>query len=182
MIRPFQPEKFNFTKIAPSEVLAVFNDTAKGFDVTITKGDETGFDAQHQLVINASPLAVGHGLFVPDIKGCNPQVITKTLLGHGVSLLQLIDASDAKLGFNSLGAYASVNHFHLHLLFTKPDFNQDYFPIEQAKVTKMLWDDQGVCCLLTMLPDSGNPSSLLHNVLYSSYSSLPTLLCITNVR
>ncbi|XP_026479599.1 GDP-D-glucose phosphorylase 1 [Ctenocephalides felis] len=102
LTQPFDKEKFNFTKIPPEEIL---------FDIVYDK------EIEGTIIINASPLTIGHCLYCPSLNKCLPQVLTKTSIEAAVRLMWLGNNRDLRMGYNSLGALASVNHLHFHLLF-----------------------------------------------------------------
>lgn len=100
----FNPQQFNFNKINPDEVILEMEKDAPG-----------GAEACRMLVlINVSPLEFGHCLLVPDPTLCLPQVLTKFAIQAGIESLFLSSDPGFRVGFNSLGALASVNHLHLH--------------------------------------------------------------------
>lgn len=103
----FNTEQFNFNKVNPEEIL--FEMVKEG------GGDEKKDKAGKMLVlINVSPLGFGHCLFVPDPSLCFPQVLTKFAVETGIESVFLSSDPRFRMGFNSLGAFASVNHLHLH--------------------------------------------------------------------
>ncbi|CAA2991160.1 GDP-L-galactose phosphorylase 1 [Olea europaea subsp. europaea] len=64
------------------------------------------------VAINVSPIEYGHVLLIPRILECLPQRID-----HDSFLLALYMAAEAgnpyfRLGYNSLGAFATINHLH----------------------------------------------------------------------
>ncbi|XP_069481314.1 GDP-D-glucose phosphorylase 1 [Ambystoma mexicanum] len=65
-------------------------------------------------VINVSPLEFGHVLFIPDPALCLPQILTADLIQFGIESVLLSAQRGFRVGFNSLGGFASVNHLHLH--------------------------------------------------------------------
>ncbi|XP_062819594.1 GDP-D-glucose phosphorylase 1 [Anolis carolinensis] len=96
----FDPQRFNFTRIRPEEVLFALRREGSAEEVLV--------------VINVSPLENGHVLLVPD-PGCElPQVLTPEALLCGLEAVLLSTQPGFRVGFNSLGACASVNHLHLH--------------------------------------------------------------------
>ncbi|KAL5288320.1 GDPGP1 family protein [Megaselia abdita] len=115
----FDPSKFNFTKIKPEEVLSEipFKDSTVTF------------------VINSSPLTKYHCLIVPDLDKCYPQILNKVSIGFTIRFLLNISDNSFKIGYNSPGALASVNHLHLHLIH----LNQNTF-IENIKLVKLKTD------------------------------------------
>jgi hypothetical protein len=95
----FDPEKFNFRapQVEP---------------LTIYEGEIVGKEAA--LVLNMFPFASKHVSLCPEIDAFHPQAMTEEIhywlweaienLGRGICGIGC--------GFNSLGGYASVNHFH----------------------------------------------------------------------
>lgn len=83
------------------------------------KGELLG--RQVDLFYNKYPFADLHGLLVIDKEKCLPQFLTKTYHQYMFSLLnQLADQfKGVGFGYNSLGAYASVNHLHFQM-FVEP--------------------------------------------------------------
>lgn len=104
----FNAEQFNFNKVNPEEIL---------FEMTKESGgNEKGQDQPGKMVVlvNVSPLGFGHCLFVPDPSLCFPQVLTEFAIQTGIESVLLSSDPGFRMGFNSLGALASVNHLHLH--------------------------------------------------------------------
>ena len=107
------------------------------------------------MIINVSPLEYGHVLIVPDIDAFFPQILTQFAIKTGLdcillsshrwvlfsskydsdSQLTIIDlklnvdpvffSRGFKVGFNSLCAFASVNHLHLHAYYLEQDLFVD---------------------------------------------------------
>ncbi|KAK5867628.1 hypothetical protein PBY51_012099 [Eleginops maclovinus] len=106
----FNAKQFNFNKINPEEII---------FEMT---NDHEGGKDKGQLheccrvfvLVNVSPLEFGHCLFVPDPSCCLPQVLTSFSIQVGIESVLLSSDPGFRVGFNSLGAFASVNHLHLH--------------------------------------------------------------------
>ncbi|XP_075431243.1 GDP-D-glucose phosphorylase 1 isoform X3 [Ascaphus truei] len=139
----FNQSQFNFNKIQPQEVLfqmirssaeiamkldaicvgkgSVVNDMVP----TMYLAGKPGFTLQGSfeskcnsnstlVVINVSPLEFGHVLFIPDPSLCLPQILTRDLMWFGLESVLLSAHPGFRVGFNSLGGFASVNHLHLH--------------------------------------------------------------------
>ncbi|NXF50585.1 GDPP1 phosphorylase, partial [Oceanites oceanicus] len=109
--QPFDPRAFNFTRIRPGEVLLRLR-RAGG-------GEEGGPAAPEALLvaINVSPLERGHVLLLPEPARGLPQVLTAPLLRGGLEAALLSAHPGFRVGFNSLGGCASVNHLHLHAFY-----------------------------------------------------------------
>ncbi|KAM4553550.1 GDP-D-glucose phosphorylase 1 [Fundulus diaphanus] len=108
----FNPSQFNFNKINADEIIC-----------EMTKGTGGGVDlpagqlprpSRIVVLINVSPLEFGHCLLVPDPSLCLPQILTRTAVQAAIESVLLSADPGFRVGFNSLGAFASVNHLHLH--------------------------------------------------------------------
>jgi len=98
------PAKFNFNKVDKSkEKVFVF----KNLDSS----------AESLLLINVSPIDIGHCLLVPNIEKVLPQQITEESALGALHFLSLSTSPDIRIGFNSLCAHASVNHMHWHVYY-----------------------------------------------------------------
>ncbi|XP_013404908.2 GDP-D-glucose phosphorylase 1 [Lingula anatina] len=136
----FNPDIFNFTKIKPSEVLFELCPThwgqrSNGVKDVISNGakeDEEQARERNLVIINISPLEFCNALLVPDVDGCTNQVITPKLLRLAIEMMLLSSHPGFRIGFNSLCAYASVNHQHVHAYYCNYEFY-----IEHAKVKEV---------------------------------------------
>lgn len=104
--QPYNEEGFNFTKIDPNREL-VCN--------LINRTDEK--QLKHCLIINVSPLEKCSSLLVPELNAGRPQLLTETAIQVAFETILLSGSSSLRLGFNSLCAFASVNHQHWHLYY-----------------------------------------------------------------
>lgn len=110
----FNAKQFNFNKINPDEIIfEMLKDTVNG---AASHGNGTQLLQPSKMVVlvNVSPLEFGHCLFVPDPTHCLPQVLTPFAIQVGIEAVLLSSDPGFRVGFNSLGAFASVNHLHLH--------------------------------------------------------------------
>ncbi|ALC43412.1 CG3552 [Drosophila busckii] len=98
----FKPKAFNFNKVDALEVM-----------MTIDKEKD---NAEVQMIINKSPITKYHTLVCPDVKSNLVQRITPESLSFCVRFMRSIKDPAMRLGYNSPGALASVNHLHYHLL------------------------------------------------------------------
>uniref|UniRef100_A0A182PLK1 GDP-D-glucose phosphorylase 1 n=1 Tax=Anopheles epiroticus TaxID=199890 RepID=A0A182PLK1_9DIPT len=96
---PFDPSRFNFTRVDPAEVQL-----------------ELSFPFPTSILINNSPVTVYHSLVVPDRMGQHSQLLTPVGARVAFELLLRLPDRRYRIGYNSPGAQASVNHLHLHLL------------------------------------------------------------------
>ncbi|XP_075714254.1 GDP-D-glucose phosphorylase 1 isoform X2 [Rhinoderma darwinii] len=119
----FNPSQFNFNKIKDEEILFQM---VRSPTEEVSGGAYIGRNPNHDsalpssrhnrtlVVINVSPLEFGHVLFIPDPSLCLTQILTPDLTLLGLESLLLSGHPGFRVGFNSLGGFASVNHLHLH--------------------------------------------------------------------
>ncbi|XP_076463420.1 GDP-D-glucose phosphorylase 1-like isoform X2 [Babylonia areolata] len=91
--------------------------------------EEKSSGQRHALVINVSPMEYGHCLLVPQIDCCLPQIVTETSVNVALEMLLLSHHRGYRLGFNSLCAFASVNHLHYHAYYLEYELVVEYAPV-----------------------------------------------------
>lgn len=129
----FDGSKFNFTKADKAEVLFCFENGAGAVTATEFHASKvSGPQAPTAVLINVSPIEYGHVLLCPRVTDCLPQRITPELL-----LPPLFMAAESRnpyfrVGYNSLGAYATINHLHFQAYYL-----MEAFPIERAPTTRL---------------------------------------------
>jgi GDP-D-glucose phosphorylase len=145
--QPFDDTSFHFLKADVNECLAWLRVCWPGSAPSVagaTLIPETGCKADPHndtlLLINNAPLTSSHFLVVPQPAARLPQVLTPYAVRVAVALCLSLAAdtdnedgsSDVLLGFNSICAFASVNHLHLHAyrLALAPQQRQE---LKQAK-------------------------------------------------
>ncbi|CAM0874810.1 unnamed protein product [Alopecurus aequalis] len=113
VLQPFDSAKFNFTKVGQEEVLFRFENGGGDDSYFLDNAPSTESDhAPNVVAINVSPIEYGHVLLIPRVLDRLPQRID-----HESFLLALHMAAEAaspyfRLGYNSLGAFATINHLH----------------------------------------------------------------------
>lgn len=120
----FDAKHFNFNKVKEEEIL---------FEMTKESGgNEKGHiePGKMAVLINVSPLQFGHSLFVPDPSLCFPQVLSKFAIQTGIESVLLSSDPGFRVGFNSLGAFASINHLHLHGYYLNHELKIESKPAE----------------------------------------------------
>lgn len=103
LVMPFDDNLFNFTKTKAGETL---------FRLQLPAALKV---CDASLFVNNSPIEFCSSLLVPDPSKKLPQVLTSDSLLLAVSFLAASSCQHQRLGFNSLGAAASVNHLHWHV-------------------------------------------------------------------
>jgi GDP-L-galactose phosphorylase len=68
-------------------------------------------------MINVSPIEYGHVLLVPRALERLPQQLDAEGLavGQALALAREVGSSDFRVGYNSLGAFATINHLHFQV-------------------------------------------------------------------
>ncbi|CAM6116459.1 unnamed protein product [Calypogeia fissa] len=129
VLQPFDPNKFNFTKVGQEEVLFRFEESADGvidyFDNAPVEGS-----SPNVLVINVSPIEYGHILLVPRVMDCIPQRIDPDTLLLALHLTAEVNNVNFRVGYNSLGAFATINQLHFQAYYLEATF-----PLERAPTT-----------------------------------------------
>ncbi|XP_073007491.1 GDP-L-galactose phosphorylase 1-like [Typha latifolia] len=128
VLQPFDPAKFNFTKIGQEEVLFRF-EAGSGDKAYFSESSSLDRNISPNVVaINVSPIEYGHVLLIPRVLDCLPQRIDAESF-----LLALNFAAETanpyfRLGYNSLGAFATINHLHFQAYYLSVPF-----PVEKAQ-------------------------------------------------
>jgi len=133
VLQPFDSAKFNFTKVGQEEVLFQFENGGADDSYFLQSAPTTVADSAPNVVaINVSPIEYGHVLLIPRVLDHLPQRIDQESF-----LLALHMAAEAaspyfRLGYNSLGAFATINHLHFQAYYlTVP------FPVEKAATQRI---------------------------------------------
>ena len=84
------------------------------------------------VLINVSPIEYGHVLLCPRVTDCLPQRITPELLLPPLYMAAESRNPYFRVGYNSLGAYATINHLHFQAYYL-----MEAFPIERAQTSRL---------------------------------------------
>ncbi|THG22413.1 hypothetical protein TEA_021445 [Camellia sinensis var. sinensis] len=121
VLQPFDGNKFNFTKVGQEEVLFQFEASDEDNETQFFPNAPIDVENSPSVVaINVSPIEYGHVLLIPWILECLPRRIDRVSF-----LLALYMAAEAgnpyfRLGYNSLGAFATINHLHFQAHIISP--------------------------------------------------------------
>ena len=98
-------------------------------------------DSEHLAInVNYSSLWPNQFLLIPATEACHPQYLTEQALRAAFKIFRLSKTENLCFGFNSRGAWASVNHLHLQGFY--------YTPVEgSADLPIMLASRKEVCVL-----------------------------------
>uniref|UniRef100_A0A6S8LU39 GDP-D-glucose phosphorylase 1 n=1 Tax=Dunaliella tertiolecta TaxID=3047 RepID=A0A6S8LU39_DUNTE len=142
--QPFTEAKFNFKKAYLKEVLFQFEPrSASGAHIndnsaTANKDDEASYEpllldsaaassSPNLVLINVSPIEYGHVLLVPRVLDSLPQAMTAATFMQALHFAREADNPYFRVGYNSLGAYATINHLHFQAYYLAAPF-----PCERA--------------------------------------------------
>lgn len=132
VLQPFDPKKFNFTKVGQEEILFQLGPSEDGVSEYYEIAPVLA--SPNVVAINVSPIEYGHVLLVPRVFDRLPQRIDQDSF-----LLALHMAAEAnnpyfRLGYNSLGAFATINHLHFQAYYLAAPF-----PIERAPTKRICY-------------------------------------------
>lgn len=124
VVQRFDPQRFNFTRVAPGEKMFWVSPTHGALHVHLT----TPPTQAHPVLVNISPLAECHMVLPFFCEACMPQVLELEPLKLMLCTSRSSGSPRFKVMFNSLGANASQNHLHGHGLYAP----SAVLPIERA--------------------------------------------------
>ncbi|KAL8469894.1 hypothetical protein ACS0TY_032673 [Phlomoides rotata] len=139
VLQPFDESKFNFTKVGQEEVLFQFEASEDNDAHFFPKAPIDVENSPSLVAINVSPIEYGHVLLIPRIFECLPQRIDRE--SFLLALYMAVEAENPyfRLGYNSLGAFATINHLHFQAYYLATPF-----PIEKAPSKKITTTSGGV--------------------------------------
>lgn len=127
VLQSFDPEKFNFTKVGQEEVLFRFEAGNGSLSHYFESAPVKENDPPNVVAINVSPIEYGHVLLIPRVLESLPQRIDPDTLLLALHMAKEAGIPYFRLGYNSLGAFATINHLHFQAYqMTTP------FPVEKA--------------------------------------------------
>ncbi|XP_047970813.1 GDP-L-galactose phosphorylase 1-like [Salvia hispanica] len=139
VLQPFDESKFNFTKVGQEEVLFQF-EASEDNEVHFSPNAPIDADNSPSVVaINVSPIEYGHVLLIPRILECLPQRIDRQSFMLALYMAVEVGNPFFRLGYNSLGAFATINHLHFQAYYLEMPF-----PIEKASSKKITTTNGGV--------------------------------------
>ncbi len=133
---------FNFYEIDGKSILSSVQEREKrDYNYYGTVKDDKLFDCkhlvfnskQHMILANKFPVGNYSGLFVPHFWTRSPQVMTKEFLRLGMQFSNMFYSPYFRVGYNSMGAMASVNHFHWQFWSIKTKWLTQKLPCENSK-------------------------------------------------
>lgn len=126
VVQPFDGSKFNFQKAAMKEVLFQF--TAGAVSHTHYHSKAACTPSPNLVLINVSPIEYGHILLVPRVNDCIPQVVDQTSVLFALQCSMEVQNPFFRLGYNSLGAFGTINHLHFQGYFLEMPYPVEIAP------------------------------------------------------
>lgn len=118
VLQDFDERKFNFTKVGQEEVLFMFEQSDDRYSHFFPSAPAIFKPSSPNVVaINVSPIEYGHVLLIPRVLDRLPQRIDCASFFLALSLAR--EAADPffRVGYNSLGAFATINHLHFQAYY-----------------------------------------------------------------
>jgi GDP-L-galactose phosphorylase len=113
--QPFDPAKFNFTKASVDEVMLAFEPASTAAAGSRFSPAGRVADSPNAVLINVSPIDYGHALLCPRVLDCLPQQLDRGSVLLALRYAREVGNPYLRVGYNSLGAYATINHLHFQV-------------------------------------------------------------------
>lgn len=128
---------FNFNNLHSSEIIAQLDLNSANDD---DEGDKMNCNDSHfvsndLVVINNFPISENHCNLVINCDKNICQVLSNELIGQALEIFNYTKKDNLKLGYNSLGAGAIINHLHFELFWTE---NGSKLAIENSEKSQIL--------------------------------------------
>lgn len=155
VLQPFDDNKFNFMKVGQEEVLFRFEPSSDNESHFFPCFPVDANSTPTVVAINVSPIEYGHVLLIPHVLDCLPQ-----RMDHDSLLLALNMAKEAadpffRLGYNSLGAFATINHLHFQAYHLNVPFPVEKAPTQTIMTVKASCDSGIILSELLNYPVRG---------------------------
>ncbi|KAL3719504.1 hypothetical protein ACJRO7_004468 [Eucalyptus globulus] len=140
VLQDFDEKKFNFTKVGHEEVLFMFEQSDDCYSHFFPSAPAIFKPTSPNVVaINVvkfllvSPIEYGHILLIPRVLDCLPQRIDHMSFFLALSLAK--EAADPffRVGYNSLGTFATINHLHFQAYYLASPF-----PVEKVPTLRVM--------------------------------------------
>ncbi|KAG1328151.1 putative GDP-L-galactose phosphorylase 1 [Cocos nucifera] len=136
VLQPFDHKKFNFTKVGQEEVLFRFEAGSDSMSQFFESAPVGSTNPPNVVAINVSPIEYGHVLLIPRVLECLPQRIDPESFLVALHMAAEAASPYFRLGYNSLGAFATINHLHFQAYYLAMPFPVEKAPTERIMITK----------------------------------------------
>jgi GDP-L-galactose phosphorylase len=100
--------------------LFAFEPAAPGTEPTFEESGKAT-RSPNLVVINVSPIEYGHVLLCPRVLDCLPQNLDPSTARLALHFALEVGNPYLRVGFNSLGAFATINHLHFQVRLAAED-------------------------------------------------------------
>lgn len=118
----------------------LFEFTAGAVPCATARAEHRCSASPNLVLINVSPIEYGHVLLVPRANDAIPQLVDQTTLLYALQFAMEVKNPFFRLGYNSLGAFGTINHLHFQGYY----LNRPY-PVERAPTTPIPGFPAKVC-------------------------------------
>ncbi|WOL02256.1 hypothetical protein Cni_G10975 [Canna indica] len=139
VLQPFDGNKFNFTKIGQEEVLFRFEASENDKTDFFYNAPVTASESPNVIAINVSPIGYGHVLLIPRVLDCLPQRLDEKSFLLAIYMAREAKTPYFRVGYNSLGAFATINHLHFQAFYL-----METFPVEKTPTQSIATLTSGV--------------------------------------
>jgi len=134
--QPFDDSKFNFCKAIQREALFEFEE-GKAEEPDLNDASIVS-SSPNLVMINVSPIEYGHILLVPRVLDNLQQLVTSDTLLLALKFAHEANNPFLRMGYNSLGAYATINHLHFQAYYLAAAM-----PLERARSVQIAVKNEG---------------------------------------
>eukprot|EP00879_Flechtneria_rotunda_P001794 GHRR01001958.1.p1 GENE.GHRR01001958.1~~GHRR01001958.1.p1 ORF type:complete len:492 (+),score=166.82 GHRR01001958.1:401-1876(+) len=148
VVQAFDPAKFNFTKAFKKEVLFAFEPAAPGLTTSFEDFGRCN-SSPNAVLINVSPIDYGHVLLCPRVLDCIPQVFDPSTFLTALHFALEVGNPYLRVGYNSLGAFATINHLHFQAYYLNaplPCERAPTVPLSSSQLPKRRRPDSAADC------------------------------------
>ncbi|CAI5971581.1 unnamed protein product [Closterium sp. NIES-65] len=133
VLQAFDAGKFNFTKVGQNEMLFRFeegkDEESRFYEAAVVE------ESPSLMVINVSPIDYGHVLLVPRVLDKISQRMDESSLLMALRLASEVNDPAFRIGYNSLGAFATINHLHFQAYFLDLPFAIERASLKEIAVS-----------------------------------------------
>ncbi|KAI3430041.1 uncharacterized protein J3R85_008319 [Psidium guajava] len=149
VLQDFDEKKFNFTKVGQEEVLFMFEQSDDCYSHFFPSAPAIFKPTSPNVV---SPIEYGHVLLIPRVLDCLPQRIDRASFFLALSLAREAANPFFRVGYNSLGAFATINHLHFQAYYLASPFPVEKVPTLRVMTSTSVQRNEVVASQLLKFP------------------------------
>jgi len=133
----FCEKGFQFKKIHEDEILFKFRFEDQN-DIATDNARKTSENSENYIIVNAAPIEQGHVLLISELELGHKQVMNEKTLRNSLDLILLSNQPSFRVMYNTIWAWASINHLHTHGFYMDHMAAGDVMPVKSDAA----WVDQ----------------------------------------